>query len=128
MFQNRRLTLIEMSKIKQDIAAEEETDEDFMTRITQPRIWTVYKSNFVFQVFTDERLDEVLDMFKVMSLKFCINNYGYTEQILVFFSQKCAHDFSNNGSRYCRLTSKRDHSKNHNFRKNLLLVCTFNSI
>jgi len=54
------------SKPKQDLPAEEETDEDFMTRITQPRIWTVFKSEFIFQVFVDERFDEVLDMFKVI--------------------------------------------------------------
>lgn len=54
-----------MSERKQDLAAGEETDEDFMTRITQPRIWTVFKSDFIFQIFTDERMDEVLNMFKV---------------------------------------------------------------
>lgn len=54
------------SKPKQDLPTEEETDEDFMTRITQPRIWTVFKSEFIFQVFIDERFDEVLDMFKVI--------------------------------------------------------------
>lgn len=55
-----------MSKWKQDLLTEEETDEDFMTRITQPRIWTNFKSEFIFQVFIDERFDEVLDMFKVI--------------------------------------------------------------
>lgn len=55
-----------MSKRKQDLTVEEETDEDFMTRITQPRIWTIFKSDFIFQVFTDERIDEVLDIFKVI--------------------------------------------------------------
>lgn len=54
-----------MSKLKQDLPSEEETDEDFMTRITQPRIWTIFKSEFIFQVFIDERFDEILDMFKV---------------------------------------------------------------
>ncbi|CAI6355773.1 unnamed protein product [Macrosiphum euphorbiae] len=61
------------SKPKQDLPAEEETDEDFMTRITQPRIWTVFKSEFIFQVFVEERFDEVLDMFK--------NNYIYEESL-----------------------------------------------
>lgn len=51
-------------------AVEQETDEDFMTRITQPRVWTIFKFDFVFQLFTDERLDEVLDMFKVIILYF----------------------------------------------------------
>jgi hypothetical protein len=55
-----------MSKLKQDLLSEEETDEDFMTRITQPRIWTIFKSEFIFQVFIDERFDEILDMFKVI--------------------------------------------------------------
>lgn len=55
-----------MSKLKQDLPSEEETDEDFMTRITQPRIWTIFKSEFIFQVFIDERFDEILDMFKVI--------------------------------------------------------------
>lgn len=55
-----------MSERRQDLAAAEETDEDFMTRITQPRIWTVFKSDFIFQVFTDERMDEVINMFKVI--------------------------------------------------------------
>lgn len=54
-----------MSERKQDLVADEETEEDFMTRITQPRIWTVFKSDFIFQIFTDERMDEVLNMFKV---------------------------------------------------------------
>lgn len=54
-----------MSKRKQDLTVEEETDEDFMTRITQPRIWTILKSDFIFQMFTDERIDEVIDIFKV---------------------------------------------------------------
>ncbi|XP_022169568.1 uncharacterized protein LOC111033228 isoform X2 [Myzus persicae] len=53
------------SKPKQDLPAEEETEEDFMTRITQPRMWTVFRSEFIFQVFVDERFDEVLDMFKL---------------------------------------------------------------
>lgn len=55
-----------MSKRKQELTVEEETDEDFMTRITQPRIWLIFKSDFIFQVFTDERIDEVLDIFKVI--------------------------------------------------------------
>lgn len=59
-----------MSKKKQDVIVEEETDEDFMTRITQPRIWTIFKSDFIFQVFTDERIDDILDMFKVNVLFF----------------------------------------------------------
>lgn len=59
-----------MSKKKQDVIVEEETDEDFMTRITQPRIWTIFKSDFIFQVFTDERIDDILDMFKVNVLLF----------------------------------------------------------
>lgn len=54
-----------MFKRKQDLVVDEETDEDFMTRITQPRIWTVFKLDFIFQVFTEERIDEALDMFKV---------------------------------------------------------------
>lgn len=54
-----------MFKRKQDLVVDEETDEDFMTRITQPRIWSVFKSDFIFQVFTEERIDEALDMFKV---------------------------------------------------------------
>jgi hypothetical protein len=62
-----------MSKKKQDITIEEETDEDFMTRITQPRIWTTFKSDFLFQVFTDERMDEILDMFKV-NIFICLLN------------------------------------------------------
>lgn len=57
-----------MSKRKQDLTVEEETNEDFMTRTTQPRIWAVFKSDFIFQVFTDERSDEVLNMFKVRDL------------------------------------------------------------
>lgn len=60
---------LEMSKKKQDVIVEEESDEDFMTRITQPRIWTTFKSDFLFQVFTDERMDEILDMFKVNDLR-----------------------------------------------------------
>jgi len=56
-----------MAKRKQDSTVEEETEEEFMTRVTQPRIWVVFKSDFVFQVFTDERIDEVLDMFKVIA-------------------------------------------------------------
>lgn len=59
-----------MSKRKQDLTVEEETDEDFMTRITQPRIWTIFKSDFIFQIFTDERIDEVLDIFKVIKFIF----------------------------------------------------------
>lgn len=55
-----------MSQQRQDLATDEETDEDFMTRITQPRIWTMFKSDFIFQIFTDERMDEVLNMFKVI--------------------------------------------------------------
>lgn len=55
-----------MIEQRQDLVADEETDEDFMTRITQPRIWTVFKSDFIFQIFTDERMDEVLNMFKVI--------------------------------------------------------------
>ncbi|XP_025191114.1 uncharacterized protein LOC112591481 [Melanaphis sacchari] len=62
-----------MSKLKKDSPSKEETDEDFMTRITQPRIWTIFKSEFIFQVFIDERFDEVLDMFK--------NNYIYEESL-----------------------------------------------
>lgn len=57
-----------MFKRKQDLVVEEETDEDFMTRITQPRIWTVFKSDYIIQVFTEERIDEALDMFKVGTL------------------------------------------------------------
>lgn len=59
-----------MSKQKQDLIVEEETDEDFMTRITQPRIWKIFKLDFIFQVFTDERIDEVLDIFKVIIFNF----------------------------------------------------------
>lgn len=56
----------EMFKQKQDLRVEEETDEDFMTRITQPRIWTVFKLDFICQVLPDDRIDEVLEMFKVI--------------------------------------------------------------
>ncbi|VVC29770.1 Acyl-CoA N-acyltransferase,GNAT domain [Cinara cedri] len=60
----------------QDLSTvQDETDEDFMTRITQPRLWTIFKFDFVFQLFTDERIDEVLDMFK--------NNYIYEESLCV---------------------------------------------
>jgi len=62
------------SKPKQDLPTEEETDEDFMTRITQPRIWTVFKSEFIFQVFVEERFDEVLDMFKVIYHNIILGN------------------------------------------------------
>lgn len=54
-----------MSKRKQETKVDEETDEDFMTRISQPRIWTIFKLDFVYQVLPDERVDEVLDIFKV---------------------------------------------------------------
>lgn len=58
-----------MSKRNQDlIIVDEETDEDFMARITHPRIWTTFKLDFIFQIFTDDRLDEILDMFKVIFL------------------------------------------------------------
>lgn len=56
-----------MSKRKQNsITVEEETDEEFMTRITHPRIWTIFKLDFIFQIITDERIEEILDMFKVI--------------------------------------------------------------
>jgi len=57
-----------MAKRKQELTMEEETEEEFMIRITQLRIWTIFKSDFIVQVFSDERIDEVLDMFKVIAL------------------------------------------------------------
>jgi len=63
-----------MSKQKQQLTVVEKTDEDFMTRISQPRIWEVLKSDFLFQVLTDERMDDVLDMFKVI---FILHTYVY---------------------------------------------------
>lgn len=56
-----------MAKRKQELTMEEETEEEFMIRITQLRIWTIFKSDFIVQVFSDERIDEVLDMFKVIA-------------------------------------------------------------
>lgn len=62
-----------MSERNQDFSAmKEEIDEDIMTRITQPRVWTIFKFDFVFQMFTDERLDEILDMFKVIIILYYI--------------------------------------------------------
>lgn len=56
-----------MSRRKQNsIVIEEETDEEFMARITHPRIWTILKLDFIFQIITDDRIEEIVDMFKVI--------------------------------------------------------------
>lgn len=78
-------------------AVENETDEDFMTRITQPRVWTIFKLDFVFQLFTDERLDEVLEMFKVIILYFYD---GYNCIILLYYLMENDFDTSDDDLYY----------------------------
>lgn len=53
-----------MSKQKQDLSVEE-TEEEFITRLTQPRIWSTLGTNYFIQSMPEERLEEVLNLFKV---------------------------------------------------------------
>ncbi|XP_050526738.1 uncharacterized protein LOC126897280 [Daktulosphaira vitifoliae] len=52
-----------MSKQKQDPSIEE-TEEEFITRLTQPRIWSTLNTSYFIQSMPEERLEEVLDLFK----------------------------------------------------------------
>ncbi|XP_050439096.1 uncharacterized protein LOC126844742 [Adelges cooleyi] len=66
-----------MSKQKQELSAEEETDEEFITRITQPRVWTTLNDTFAIQSIPEDRLEDVIDLFThyyVHEEQLCIGN------------------------------------------------------